>query len=84
MCRQLVTANKELKILDDILASTKNSDMPTGLSPNECQPFDEATIPGGMGKNESEISSRKDKHNVSEEFLTPNTKLTAKANFTFK
>ncbi|GIY74421.1 hypothetical protein CEXT_183081 [Caerostris extrusa] len=33
-------------------------------------------------RNASEISSRKDKRNVSEEFLTPNKKLTAKANFT--
>ncbi|GIX72563.1 hypothetical protein CDAR_5881 [Caerostris darwini] len=28
MCRQIMTANKEMKILDDILESIKNSDMP--------------------------------------------------------
>ncbi|GIY80820.1 hypothetical protein CEXT_547351 [Caerostris extrusa] len=108
MCRQLVTANKELKILDDILASTKNSDMPQDylqmnanllmkrqylvewVSKSGSCPIAKCTLhnsnkitpKSNVKRNASEISSRKDKRNVSEEFLTPNKKLTAKANFT--
>ncbi|GIY34344.1 hypothetical protein CEXT_596171 [Caerostris extrusa] len=81
MCRQLVTANKELKTLDDILASTKNSDMSQDyLQMNANLLMKRQYLV--EWRNASEISSRKDKRNVSEEFLTPNKKLTSKANFT--
>ncbi|GIX73560.1 hypothetical protein CEXT_431501 [Caerostris extrusa] len=43
---------------------------------------DASTTVTPEGINASEISSRKDMRNVSEEFLTPNKELTAKANFT--
>ncbi|GIY97659.1 hypothetical protein CEXT_674281 [Caerostris extrusa] len=91
MCRQLVTANKELKILDDILASTKNSDMPqdylqmnanllmkrqylvewvskSGSCPIAKCPLhnsNKITPKSNVKRNASEISSRKDKRNVS-------------------
>ncbi|GIX98433.1 hypothetical protein CEXT_217881 [Caerostris extrusa] len=36
MCRQLVPATKEMKILDDVIATTKNSDLHDELLPPEC------------------------------------------------